>query len=208
VHPDTSAKPKKPKKKNTFIVEVVVERVTVNVLINVVIIVAGLMLLSLTAFGVGIAQLVDRGTMVSTTLLTLIAFKWILAEVVPKVRYLTVLENYIFLGEIQLILQGMGFWITNEVFLEWECVANTEEEFPFFKDRFQTLGNSSMGDETYQRSCTIIRATDRLMLVVHILFFIATQVYMIQKAMTKNSKSRSHMSQLKQLASRPVVLKW
>merc|ERR1712226_1370085 len=103
------------------------------------------MLLSLTAFGVGITELIDRETMVSATLLTLIAFKWILSEVVPKVRYLTVLEVYMFVGQIQLIVQGMGFWFVSELFLEYKCVLEEEGEIPFFNKRAKLISEAESG---------------------------------------------------------------
>ena len=55
----------------------------------------------------------DRMAINLTMLLTAMAFKWVLSDMLPKVTYLTVMEKYVVMTFMLLFAQGLWFWIAS-----------------------------------------------------------------------------------------------
>lgn len=55
----------------------------------------------------------DRMAINLTMLLTAMAFKWVLSDMLPKVPYLTVMEKYVVMTFMLLFVQGLWFWIAS-----------------------------------------------------------------------------------------------
>jgi len=76
---------------------------------------SSILLLSFTAFGVQVDDLSDRASITMTMMLALVAFKFILADELPKVPYLTVMDKFIVAALCTLIIQGLVFWVVADV---------------------------------------------------------------------------------------------
>jgi len=76
---------------------------------------SSILLLSFTAFGVSVDDLPDRSSITMTMMLALVAFKFILADELPKVPYLTVMDKFIVSALLTLITQGVVFWFVADV---------------------------------------------------------------------------------------------
>lgn len=72
---------------------------------------SSIMILSFVAFGVDINDLSNRVQITLTMLLSIMAFKFILTDELPKVPYLTVMDKFLLSALVTLIVQGMGFWV-------------------------------------------------------------------------------------------------
>lgn len=85
--------------------------------------------LCFTSYSVPIPDLGDRASITLSLLLTAVAYKLVLADILPRVSYLTALDKYVLICFTMLIViaaeQGLAAWISNENSPWWGLVGTS-----------------------------------------------------------------------------------
>jgi len=94
---------------DTYWLQICVLRESSSVVSNLMLSMACILALSFTAFGLHVEELADREMTAMTMLLATMTFKFLLADYLPSVPYLTVMDKYVVYGLLTISCQGVSF---------------------------------------------------------------------------------------------------
>ena len=116
--PKESGKKKEPRY-DSYTFQIAVQRDATSITWNLVFPMVLICVLAFPAFAEGVGSLGDRLAINLTMLLTAMAFKSYLADMLPRVPYLTTLEQYVVGAFIILSVQGLWFWGAAMMHASW-----------------------------------------------------------------------------------------
>ena len=161
-----------------YTVEIIAQRDSNSVMMNVVFCIFVVDCLTFTAHGIPIADLGDRLGVNLTLLLTTMAFKWYLNDALPNIPYLTVMEKYVVASFSQFLVQGLLFWILADA-ANYRCAGGEPKYIDYLSGEERVFAANETN--TSLITCRAVHYADRAVLLLLIIILALKNGWFISK---------------------------
>ena len=159
-----------------YTLQIILVRDSVSVLLNMCFSLFVIDVMLFAAHCIPMGDLADRMSVNLTLLLTAMAFKWVLADQLPPVPYLTTIEKYVIMTFFCLWLQGITFWFLAD-FYNYRC--NKDELMGDGVITNWWTGDVEVKNTTLtaDTSCQVLQVFDRFVMFVEFLALILKNLW-------------------------------
>jgi len=182
-----------------YTVQLIIKRDSKSIMWNQSLALASIDMLALMSYGIPPLDLADRASIVFTMLLTVMAFKFVLAETLPSVPYLTLFDKFMVSRYLVFAVQGMLHWLVAELDMHlcnWDgmdfLLKTVDSGHPNMTSLPDNSDPAYTGGHTHgiwkgreypynptPDACLPIHLFDRLQMLVHIVFVLCKYILFV-----------------------------